>query len=126
MSTRESRIYSVKNEVIPTVKLNETYTYLRKTFSYTMSVDKVKSELISGFNSYTDTIHCLPLHPKNKLKIVTRYVYSKVRWRFSIYKLGETWVEQNLDLIFKEYVKRWLHLPQNANMSHLYLPTKHL
>ena len=44
----------------------------------------------------------------------------------SIYKLGKTWVRQNLDSIVKVYVKHWLHLPQNGNMSHLYLPTKHL
>ena len=55
-----------------------------------------------------------------------RYVYSKFRWRLSMYNLGETWVKQNLDSIVKEYVKGWLHLPQNANMSHLYPPTKHL
>ena len=55
-----------------------------------------------------------------------RYVYSKFRWRFSMYNLGETWVKQNLDSSVKEYVKSWLHPPQNANMSHLYLPTKHL
>ena len=50
----------------------------------------------------------------------------KLDLNFSIYKLGESWVSQNLDSIVKEYVKRWLHLPQNANMGHLYLPTKHL
>ena len=74
--------HKVNNEFIPPVKLNETFTYLGKTFSFIMSVDKVESELISGFNSYLDTINRLPLHPKNKLNIVTRYVYSKVRWRF--------------------------------------------
>ena len=35
-----------------------------------MSVDKVKAELISDFNSYIDTINRLPLHPKNKLNII--------------------------------------------------------
>ena len=83
-----------------------------------MSVDKVKPEFISGFNLYMGTINGLLLYPKNKLNIITRYVYSKVRWRFSIYKLGETWVKQNLDSIVKEYVKRWLYLPQNTFTSH--------
>ena len=90
LSTQFKPYLKVNNEVIPPVKLNETFTYLGKTFSYTMSVDKVKAELISDFNSYIDTINRLPLHPKNKLNIITRYVYSKVKWRFSIYKLGET------------------------------------
>ena len=64
--------------------------YLGKTFLYITSVYKVKAELISDFNSYIDTINRLPLHPKNKLNIITRYEYSKVKWRFSICKLGET------------------------------------
>ena len=64
-----------------------------------MSEGKVKTELISDFNTHINTINRLPLHPKNKLNIITRYVYSKVRWRFSIHKLGETWVKQNLDSI---------------------------
>ena len=48
------------NEVIPPVKLNETFTYLGKTFSYTMSEAKVKSESISDFDSYIDTINRFP------------------------------------------------------------------
>ena len=60
------------------------------------------------------------------MNIITRYVNSKVRWRFSIYTLAKTWVKEKLDSIVKEYVKRWFRLPQNANLSHLYLPTKHL
>ena len=74
-----------------------------------MSADKVKLELTSDFNLYIDTINRLLLYPKNKLNIITRYVYSKVRWRFSIYRLGETWVKQNLDSIVKEYVKCFMY-----------------
>ena len=58
--------------------------------------------------------------------IISRYVYSKLRWRFSIYNLSKTWVIQNLDCKIKEYVKRWLLLPQGANIRHLYLPAKYL
>ena len=125
-STQFKPYLKINSEVIPRAKLNETFTYLRKTFSYTMSVGKVKSELISDFNSYTDTVNRLLLHPKNKLNIITRYNYRKVRWRFSIYKLGKTWAKQNPDPIIKEYVKRSLRLPRNDTLSHLYLPTKHL
>ena len=42
-----------------------------------MSVDKVKSELISDFNSYIDTINRLLLHPKNKLNIITSMFLAK-------------------------------------------------
>ena len=108
-STQFKPNLKLNNEVIPPVKLNETFTYLGKIFSYTMSADKVKLELTSDFNLYIDTINRLLLYPKNKLNIITRYVYSKVRWRFSIYRLGETWVKQNLDSIVKEYVKCFMY-----------------
>ena len=68
----------MNNEVTAPIRLNETFTYLGETFSYIMSVEKVKSELISDFNSYIDAINCLPLHPKNKLNIIMQSVYRKI------------------------------------------------
>ena len=91
-----------------------------------MKCDDIKEELIADVSKYVDILHRLPLHPRNKLLIISRYVYSKLRWRFAIYKLSDTWVIQQLDSIVKEYVKRWLLLPQCSNFRHLYLPSKHL
>ena len=71
-----------------------------------MNVNKVKPVLTPDLNSYIDTTNCFPLHLKDKLNIITRYVYSKVRWYFSIYKLGKTGLDRTLIPIFKEYVKR--------------------
>ena len=48
-------------------------------------------------------------------------MYSKLRWRLSIYKLSETWVVQHLDDKIINYVKRWLHFHQGANLTHLKL-----
>ena len=67
-------------------------------------------------------LHCLPLHPKHKINIVVRYVYSKLRWRLTTYDISHTWVKQNLDSIVTEYLKRWLNLHQRANTWHLFLP----
>ena len=91
-----------------------------------MSTEHVKNELITDFNKYISILNQLPLHPKNKLQVISKFIYSKIRWQFSIYRLSETWVIQNLDSIIKEYVKRWLQLPQSANFRHLCLPTKQL
>ena len=38
--------------------------------------------------------------------------------------LGEIWLQQNIDFIVIEQVKRWLYLPQNENFDHLCIPTK--
>ena len=39
----------------------------------------------------------LPINALNKIEIVRRYVISKVKWRFSICNLTETWVSENTD-----------------------------
>ena len=85
-----------------------------------------KAELVTDMNKYFDVFNRLPLHPKHKLLIISNYIYSKLRQRFSIYNITSTWVIQNLDLVVKEYTKRLLCLPQSANTRHVYLPIKKL
>ena len=87
------------------------------------SVDK-KSELVADMNKYFDILNRLSLHPKHKLLIISKYIYSKLRWRSFIYNIISIWVLHNLDSIVKEYTKSWFHLPQSANIRHLYLPVK--
>ena len=116
----------VNNERITTLKEGEEFVYLGKTFTMHMKTDVVETELKNEIREYVEKIHRTPLHPKNKINVVTRYVYSKIRWRLSIYDLSITWIKQNLDSIIIEYVKRWLHLHQGANTRHLFLPTNKL
>ena len=125
-STQYHPYLKVNNEMIPPVKINDCFVYLGKFFSFNMKCDNIKQELKSEVVKYIDILDRVPLHPKNKLMILSRYVYSKLRWRLSIYNLTKTWVIQNLDSLIIEYVKRWLSLPQGANTRHLFLPTKHL
>ena len=112
------------NELIPPVKINQCFVNLGKEYSFDMKPDKIKKTLLKDLNQYVEVIDRLPLHPKNKIMIVSHYVYSKLRWNLSIYEVSETWTIQNLDSIVKTYVKRWLHLHQGANFRHLYLPIK--
>ena len=116
----------ISNEMVPPTEINESFEYLGKSFSFAMKTNNIKSKLTDDLASYIETLNRLPLHPKNKLLIISKYVYSKLRWRFSIYQLSDTWVIQNLDSLVKEFVKRWLRLPQSANFTHLYLPSKML
>ena len=116
----------VNNERIPTLKEDEEFVYLGKKFTMNMKTVEVENELSNDLREYAEAIHRTPLHPKNKIIVVTRYVYSKIRWRLSTYDLSVTWVKQNLDSIVTEYLKRWLNLHQGANTRHLFLPTNKL
>ena len=113
----------VNNEQIPTVEQDEEFVYLGKTFSMNMKSENIEKELKKDLRDYVENIHRLPIHPKHKIDIVVRYVYSKLRWRLTAYDISHTWVKQNLDSIVIEYLKRWLNLHQGANTRHLFLPT---
>ena len=113
----------VNNVQIPTLKQDEEFVYLGKIFSMNMKTTNIENDLKKDVRDYLEHIHRLPLHPAQKITIVTRYVYSKLRWRLTTYEIAHTWVKQNLDSIVIEYLKRWLHLHQGANTRHLFLPT---
>ena len=44
----------------------------------------VKAELFTDMNNYFEILNQLPLNLKDKLLIISKYIYSKLRWRFSI------------------------------------------
>ena len=87
----------VNNEIIPAVKLNDSFVYLGKEFSFDMSNENVKNDLVKRLSDYLEKIDILSLHPKHKINIVTKFVYSKLRWDLTIYHLSETWIAENLD-----------------------------
>ena len=81
---------SINRERIPPVKINDSFTYLGKDFNFGMDCTKIKDNIIDNIWKYIKIIDVLPLHPKNKILIVQRFVFSKLRWSFSIYDLTET------------------------------------
>ena len=112
----------ISGQMIPCVEIDDVFIYLEKTFSFYMSCENIKKELSSMFSEYLEKLNNLPLHPNKKLKMISMYVYSKIRWKMSIYDLSVTWVIQSMDSLLKTYVKRWLHMHQRANFDHLKLP----
>ena len=73
----------INNEMIPPVEIGEPFIYLRKSFSFDMSTEHVKNELITDFNKYISILNQFPLHPKNKLQVISKFINSKIRWQFS-------------------------------------------
>ena len=83
--------------MIPAVKLKDSFLYLGKEFSFDMSKENVKNDLVKRLSGYLEKIDILSLHPKNKINIVTKFVYSKLRLNLTIYYLPNTWIAENLD-----------------------------
>ena len=74
---------------IPPVELNENFTYFGKDFSLTMNCHHVKNELIQDISCNLQKIDRMPLHPLQKIEICQLYVFSKLKWRFTIHNLSE-------------------------------------
>ena len=91
-----------------------------------MNFDTVKDELVSEVMQYLAKIDLMPVKPLQKIAIVQKYVYSKLRWRFSIYPLTTTWVSQNLENLVSKSLRKWLQIPISGNILHLSLPTSKL
>ena len=88
-----------------------------------MNLHQIKEELESKFEKYLYKIDRLPLKPLDKICTVNTYVYSKIKWEFSIYKLSTTWAKQHLDNILTCRIRHWLNLHPGSNISHLKQPT---
>ena len=53
-------------------------------------------------------------------------MFSKLRWRFSIYNISETLVAENIDNEINRYYRTWLQIPISSNITDLSLPKKML
>ena len=92
----------------------------------TWEVNKVQDELEKRVISCLTVIDKHPLHPKFKIQILTRYVFSKIRWTLTIYEFPITLLKQKLDSSILYYIRRWLKFHPGANTMHLTLPLSHL
>ena len=64
--------------MIPAVKLDDSFVYLGKEFCYNMSYENAKCGLVNRLSDYLEKIDILSLHPKRKINILTKFVYSKL------------------------------------------------
>ena len=119
-------VINICHERIPPLKDGEEFIYLGKVYNYEMGTETEKDNLTTELKKYLEKIDLLPLHSKFKIEIVQSYVYSKFRWRFTIYPLTETWISNNIDNNINRYVRKWLQIPISGNITHLRLPKKKL
>ena len=117
---------TINKTPIPAVEISENFTYLRKDFNISMNCDHVKEQRTKDNTNYHQKIDILPLHTLQKIEICQLYVFSKLKWRFTIYHLYKTWVNQNIDNLFSKYYRKWLQLSVCANITQLSLPNKKL
>ena len=68
----------LNNLLVPCIQISESFRYLGRYFNFNMSDENHKSELLDTFTDILNKIDELPLHPKNKIILYSRYVLSKI------------------------------------------------
>ena len=112
----------INNCLVPRVELGKSFRYLGRYFDFNMSDEDHKSEVYDTLTNILNEIDNLPLHPKNKILLYSRYVLSKISWHFTVSDIGKTWVNEKLDNIASTYIRKWLELPISATLSNVLLP----
>ena len=100
---------------------NESFHYLGRWFNFSMNNSEHKRELVETLENFLDTIHDLPLHPKNKLLLYNNYLIPKLCWNLMIADLDVAWIKQNLDTLCHNYIRRWLNIPAGGIVQILQL-----
>ena len=112
----------INNHLVPRTEIGKSFCYLGRYFDYNMSDEEHKSELLDLFNTIMTKIDELPLHPKNKIILYSRYLLSKFSWNLTVSDISKTWVCETLDGIASKYIRKWLELPISATLSNVLLP----
>ena len=111
----------LNNLLVPPIKTTESFLYLGKYFDFEMSGDQHKTVLTERLKENLLTVDQLPLHPKNKIQIYSRYILPKLSWDLTISDINVTWVKQVLDPILKSYIRLWLEIPISGTLDVLSL-----
>ncbi|CAB4042602.1 Hypothetical predicted protein [Paramuricea clavata] len=115
----------VNNCLVPRVELGKSFRYLGRYFDFNMSDEDHKSEVYDTLTNILNEIDDLPLYPKNKSLLYSRYELSKISWHFAVSDIDKTWVNDKLDSIASTYIRKWLELPISATLISItsYFPT---
>ena len=106
----------INNRLVPRAELGKSFRYLTRYFDFNMSDQYHKSEVYDTLTNILNEIDNLPLHPKNKILLYSRYLLSKISWHFTVSDIGKTWVNEKLDNIASTYIWKWLELPISATL----------
>ena len=101
----------VESKQIPTVQQDKSFTYLGKIYSFAMDDEAVKVKLISKLKELLTITSNIKCNVQRKLKILKLYIHSQLLFELKIYNLPLTWIEQNLDAVCIQYIRKWSEQP---------------
>ena len=76
-----------------------------------------KANIIQLTNDILMKIDSLPLHPRNKILLYSRYLQAKLSWDFTVADIDKTWIVNNIDNICGQFIRRWLEIPPSGTFN---------
>ena len=62
-------------------------------------------------------IDSLPLHPRNKILLYSRYLHAKLSWDLTTADIDKTWIVNNIDNICKQFIRRWFEISPSGTLD---------
>ena len=90
----------INKQLIPKINIGEAFQYLGRYFSFNMSDEHHKSELISLVEELMADIDSKTLHPESEILLYSRYLLSKLSWHFTVSRIPKSTVTSVNGLIY--------------------------
>lgn len=117
--------FHVNGVPIAPVPMGGALIYLGHRFTFARS-GIINEELIESMHTAIDIVNSLHITPLAKIHGLNIQLHAKLAYAMGQYKIGSTWIKQNMDNVIKETVRRWLSLPPCATLLHITLPLSKL
>ena len=109
----------LNNNKIPPVAIGSSFTYLGKIFDLDGKNQEAKKQIIQKLSNLLNITSNLKITAQTKLKIYQQYIFSQLTFELKLYKLGTTWVNNNIDFESIRHIRNWLSLPPSACVQEL-------
>ena len=97
-------------EQVPTVDMDKSFKYLGHWYNFEMDNAEHKSNIIQLTNDILIKIDSLPLHPRNKMLLYSRYLHTRLSWDLTVADIDKTWIVNNIENICTQFIRRWLEI----------------
>ena len=114
----------ISNEKIPSVPSGESFVYLGKIFDSDMKNEEAKTKVVDKLKNLLRITSSLNISTQMKLQILRRYIHTKLSFELRIYNFGATWIDQCLDSVCFEHMRKWLQLPVDSCLKELAVISK--
>ena len=104
-------------EQLPTVDMDKSFKYLGRWYNFEMDNAEHKANIIQLTNDILMKIDSLPLHPRNKILLYSRYLHAKLFWDLTVADIDKTWIVNNIDNICRQFIRKWLEIPPSGTFD---------